>query len=57
MSVRMSLYVGHIIGSNFCNVVQHPFNNIVVRKCIEPLGNFKGTFHSCFRGIWGYRAF
>ena len=30
MSVRMSLYVGHIIGSIFCNVVQHPFDNITV---------------------------
>ena len=27
-----------------CIVVQNPFDNIAVRKSIEPLGNFKDTF-------------
>ena len=37
-------------------MVQHPFDNIKVRKCIEPLGNLKDTFHFFSRDI-GMRIF
>ena len=55
MSVGMSIYVyipvEHIIGSIYLFVmtVQHPFDNIAVRKCTEPLDNFTRIL-SIFKG-------
>ena len=37
-------------------MVQNPFDNIAVRKSIEPLGNFKDTF-PFFSGNTGIQSF